>query len=351
MWTGEIDEDVDSSVHVLPVHKRSPPLSTNIVEDEGMDRPFAQHQQYQPYTTRIWPSNIDGNDGSSPMLGFPKCQLTPQPWPVIETSNNVDPVGHIGTAYPSPMSMVTLSASTPSSSFRIPITTLDPTDSMNLEFTSSCSCTLDFPSTRTAGWCNHDLMPTAQAIYPTYHESSIPTTPQNMLVSMVGIGMEMPSSSDITEYPSQPEMQSYCPAMYPILSEDVDASSVASISIHPPSRLSSPRFQPHFHCRRPSCKAQCISIAQSRRKSSISSYGSSSTPSGESVGFVNFTPGDRRKILAGVAPSGSSKTKVRREKEAVERRRKLSQAAVKTVEKACEDVNRLRTLERKELHD
>jgi hypothetical protein len=42
------------------------------------------------------------------------------------------------------------------------------------------------------------------------------------------------------------------------------------------------------------------------------------------VSFVNFTPNDSKKILTGVAPSGSSKTKARREQEAREKRRKLT---------------------------
>lgn len=40
-------------------------------------------------------------------------------------------------------------------------------------------------------------------------------------------------------------------------------------------------------------------------------------------GFVNYTPNDRGVLMTGVAPSGSSKTKARREKEAIERQRKL----------------------------
>lgn len=56
---------------------------------------------------------------------------------------------------------------------------------------------------------------------------------------------------------------------------------------------------------------------------------------------MNFTPDDSRKILTGVAPSGSSKTKARREKEAADRRRKLSQAAVKAVIEAGGDLGRL----------
>jgi hypothetical protein len=43
---------------------------------------------------------------------------------------------------------------------------------------------------------------------------------------------------------------------------------------------------------------------------------------------------DRGRILSGVAPSGSSKTKARREKEAAEKRRRLSEAAVRAVERA-----------------
>lgn len=58
-------------------------------------------------------------------------------------------------------------------------------------------------------------------------------------------------------------------------------------------------------------------------------------------GFVNFTPRDSTKILSGVAPSGSSKTKARREKEAADKRRRLSQAAVKAVIDAGGDLDGL----------
>lgn len=65
-------------------------------------------------------------------------------------------------------------------------------------------------------------------------------------------------------------------------------------------------------------------------------------PSGSGeIGFVNFTPNDGTVLMTGVAPSGSSKTKARREKEALERRRKLSEAAIKAVAAAGGDVERL----------
>lgn len=60
-----------------------------------------------------------------------------------------------------------------------------------------------------------------------------------------------------------------------------------------------------------------------------------------SVGFVNFTPSDSAKILTGVAPSGSSKTKARREKEAADRSRRLSQAAARAIIEAGGDVKAL----------
>ncbi|KAK4540163.1 hypothetical protein LTR36_009749 [Oleoguttula mirabilis] len=55
--------------------------------------------------------------------------------------------------------------------------------------------------------------------------------------------------------------------------------------------------------------------------------------------FVNYTPHDCNKILSGVAPSGSSKTKARREKEAADKRRKLSEAAVRAVVDAGGDLD------------
>jgi hypothetical protein len=76
-------------------------------------------------------------------------------------------------------------------------------------------------------------------------------------------------------------------------------------------------------------------------KSSTSPRGSNKSVS---VSFVNFTAHDSQKILGGVAPSGSSKTKARREQEAKDRRRKLSEAALKAVRKAGGDVDALEAI-------
>ena len=56
---------------------------------------------------------------------------------------------------------------------------------------------------------------------------------------------------------------------------------------------------------------------------------------------MNYTPHDKRKLLNGVAPSGSSRTKARREREAKERRRRISEAALRAVIEAGGDVDGL----------
>lgn len=98
-------------------------------------------------------------------------------------------------------------------------------------------------------------------------------------------------------------------------------------------------------------------LAHRRSKASLSaaanrgciSAAAAGTASINAAGFVNYTPDDSRKILTGVAPSGSSKTKARREKEAAEKRRKLSQAAARAVMEAGGDVSTLAALEREAL--
>lgn len=61
----------------------------------------------------------------------------------------------------------------------------------------------------------------------------------------------------------------------------------------------------------------------------------------QGIGFVNFTPKDASKLLNDVAPSGSSKTRARREQEAREKRKKLSEAAIAAVRQAGGDVTAL----------
>ena len=104
---------------------------------------------------------------------------------------------------------------------------------------------------------------------------------------------------------------------------------------HSPSRSPSPH--PPLNHRLNHSRSR--SLTHHRRNKSSGGGGHSRATS---AGFVNFTPDDSMKILTGVAPSGSSKTKARREKEAAEKRRKLSEAAVRAVLLAGGDVQRLK---------
>ncbi|KAG9249053.1 hypothetical protein BJ878DRAFT_475986 [Calycina marina] len=89
----------------------------------------------------------------------------------------------------------------------------------------------------------------------------------------------------------------------------------------------------------PSLKLYSVRKRQTPRKERSSAP---RTPSlGAAVDFVNFTPSDSKKILTAVAPSGSSKTRARREKEAMEKRRKFSQAVVNAVRAAGGNVENL----------
>lgn len=51
-----------------------------------------------------------------------------------------------------------------------------------------------------------------------------------------------------------------------------------------------------------------------------------------------MTAQDSKKILTGVAPSGSSKTKAKRDKEEADKRRQFSEAATRAVREAGGDV-------------
>ncbi|KAL8697228.1 MAG: hypothetical protein Q9201_007229 [Fulgogasparrea decipioides] len=89
----------------------------------------------------------------------------------------------------------------------------------------------------------------------------------------------------------------------------------------------------------PSCTRRRSKSAHRRNKSA----GNLKAPkSPATMGFVNFTANDSKRILTGVAPSGSSKTKARREQEANEKKRKLSLAVLRAVEEAGGDPEPLR---------
>ncbi|KAK2615617.1 hypothetical protein N8I77_002361 [Diaporthe amygdali] len=92
----------------------------------------------------------------------------------------------------------------------------------------------------------------------------------------------------------------------------------------------------------PSSRGQKRTTSTSSSADGSGGGGGGGVGGGGGGGFVNYTPNDHGVLMTGVAPSGSSKTKARREKEAMERQRKLSEAMVKTMAEAGVDVDRLK---------
>ena len=109
-----------------------------------------------------------------------------------------------------------------------------------------------------------------------------------------------------------------------------------------PGRLHSPFSPPPSPCPSPSSNPKSPSKTRRRSKTSRRKTSTKTLQSPTAMGFVNFTPDDSQKILSGVAPSGSSKTKARREQEANDRSRRLSLGLEKAVAESGGDVNQFR---------
>jgi len=243
------------------------------------------------------------------------------------------------------------------------MTTWGPETSPTLEV--GFSAAPEFCNSKTAGWWNDSTHhPTTNSCESSISRSSGQNT--GITAPMGGLGISCDTASfgefgpmglgvDVGETAmSGTPSSSYDMAGYPAMytSPPLQQQHMVNIGHRPLSRTPSPNPQPRFHRRRPSGqsytqhhRANHSSTAQTRRKSSNASLQSSRQQSTGGSGFVNFTPDDSRKILTGVAPSGSSKTKARREKEAADKRRKLSQAAMKAVMEAGGDIDSLRRLE------
>lgn len=345
----------------------SPPLSSGIVQNDTAAGFFPQ--DYQCHISGRSP--LDSDEPHTPGIDFGNYQLTPQASPAVGISQGTF-TDNLVMAYSSSASSTALSAlHTPPSSLRLPMTMWGPDTSPNLDYDFAASS--EFVTKPSIGWWNEEMPGTTQppAGGPIYRKSNArsSSSSQNLglaTTEMSGLGISCDSTafgdfSGVELGVSLPEDVQVCGSA----SFDVDAYSslyqprpppqqqLVNIGIRPLSRSPSPTPQPRFHRRRPSGQSHhsraSHSSQGSRRKSSNTSQHSSRQSSSGNVGFVNFTPDDSRKILTGVAPSGSSKTKARREKEAAEKRRKLSQAAVKAVMEAGGDMDSLKRLEREGL--
>lgn len=165
-------------------------------------------------------------------------------------------------------------------------------------------------------------------------------------------GMGFPNLSDqglmIQDHPMEqfitenPSLDYFSPPPDPFASAAFDTYP----PIPPPAintgRPRTPSSLPPSPCPSPSPTSKSPSKSRRRSKSSRRRASTKSLQQPTAIEFVNFTPNDSQKILNGVAPSGSSKTKARREQEDNDKRRKLSQAAEEAVRDSGGDVSRFR---------
>jgi hypothetical protein len=352
LWTRKIDGagsafDLQISPNSLPQSSSS---SSKAVQDEHLNGFYPQDQ---PYTIAMSPLPCEP---TTPDLNY---QLTPLSSPAIgQNSHHSNGYSSqfssdiMASAYiSSQMSHADLSAlQTPPPSHRLPIAPWDPDAQASLDFAFSASSEFHSQSAgKTAGWWNDNNNPPSIPT-PNYLTSQSRSSSQTMAdfgtasvgglgitcdtASFSGFGPELHADNRNGEYGAASSFDIEY-AMYPL---DNGFPIGQPLRRHTPSRSPSMSPQPQFTRRRHSSN-RIQTTTHQRRKSSNSSS-TQSTGKG-SVGFVNYTPDDSKKILTGVAPSGSSKTKARREKEAADKRRRLSQAAVKAVMEAGGDLGGL----------
>lgn len=391
LWTRNMQTAVNVfQLQTVQDETHSPPPSSMIAPKKSSTSFSAQDDQ--GYMTSRSP--LDSDEPHTPGIAFSGYQLTPQASPVV-----VDPgfsySDSMGVSYSSSVTDPTLSAlQTPPSSLRLPMTTWGPDTSPSLGYDFSVSP--NFAAKQAVKWWNDDLSMSAQPQVGRcqYRESDTGSKCKSVGVrgaDVSGLGIScdddatnfcdfdgaglgfsvsisegMPvgvsASFDMDQYSvlyhTPPQQQQQQQPKKQERQQEQQEQGPVSIGHCPLSRSPSPTPQPRFHRRRASnhlhhsSRASHSSQSSRRKSSNTSQYPSTQQPktsTGGEVGFVNFTPDDSQKILTGVAPSGSSKTKARREKEAAEKRRRLSQMAMKAIMEAGGDLDGLRRLEREGL--
>lgn len=189
----------------------------------------------------------------------------------------------------------------------------------------------------------------------SFDMSTMPTPTDSLLppskVHMAGpAGPAGPDAVDQTNpsYNHLPSVQEEIPESThfstPQAQNEPRSSTLSPAKGIPPKSTSTPQTVKPGHRRNRSRKLS-NQPSSGPRPAKAAGGGSPTSPNGANktltISFVNFTPQDSHKILTGVAPSGSSKTKARRYQEARERRRKISEAALNAVRQAGGDVEAL----------
>ncbi|KAI5242472.1 hypothetical protein E4T43_04715 [Aureobasidium subglaciale] len=126
----------------------------------------------------------------------------------------------------------------------------------------------------------------------------------------------------------------------PTLAPDFAEETIGGLDMQEQTPYYTTTFYP-IALHRESCTPSPPRITKRKSSSKLHTHSRKSSNGGrkpsrgnKAGGFVNYTPSDSEKLLTGVAPSGSSKTKARREREQADRWRRFSQAAAKAVAEA-----------------
>lgn len=336
-WTKRIDASADAYNHHLHLNSltSSPPRTEKLSQDQSSNSFLSGDFSLTSGVTNRY------DDAKHNMNEQSHYQLTPLSSPTIDhnstnrQSSFRSSNDHANYFSHHQLSNEALSAlQTPPLSHRLPISTwgIDTTDSFDFNIPASP----DFnDSAKAAAFWGSGSAP--QPCAPAYHhphpessDMSFGSVPANGL----GISIDLGFGDQAPAYPASASQQ--LSGVYPNAMPPAHGFAADT----PPSRSPSSSPPPHRISGRRASSRPCQHSGQSHRRKLSNSSAGGPRPAG--VGFVNFTPDDSRKILTGVAPSGSSKTKARREKEAADKRRKLSQAATQAIIEAGGDLTKLR---------
>ncbi|PSN68299.1 hypothetical protein BS50DRAFT_573223 [Corynespora cassiicola Philippines] len=391
LWSRKVDSPADTfNLQVGSNGIKSPSSSMKLHQEEQSNGFFSRDQP--SYTIAMSP--LPGDDGTTSNFNHSNYQLTPLSSPAIDIGSS-NGAGNkfqfsnenLGAGYIPHLSSTALSAlQTPPPTHRLPMNAWGSDTQASLDFSFSASPEFQTPASKNSGWWSSNSasgsasLPVTQPSTPGAFQSSHSRSASHNQslhfdsspASIAGLGISCDTSpfEDLEgdlggSMGTSMSMSSSIHGLPPSASSSFDLNMTPYTSLYAPAHSShqgipigQPQPRTPSHSRSPSLSPQ-PRFTRRRHSSQISPHGhrattsrrKSSNPSaqphqrsasgGSGVGFVNFTPDDSRKILTGVAPSGSSKTKARREKEAAEKRRKLSQAAMKAVIEAGGDIKRL----------
>lgn len=320
VWAHMIETPADSFIlHSSPDTTQSTPLLSRV---ELLNKFPLQNS---PPCVHAQSTSMDYCNPTSPGVCFPGYGLARQASPAMSLfgteENNDSYSSNFGLSSSSSASNQAHSAlQAPPSSLQVCTTAWASNTAETMNFSSSASP--EQSTTEAVGWWNND------AVRPTKQKTSYNNAP------MAGLGIACSTTSS-GSFSTGVIVSNEPPSC------TLDLRYMCIYSMSPQQHSPVP-----FTARRSS--RSCSPRRRRRYSRSYRSQSSSCQTSGN-VDFVNLTPDDSLKLLTGVAPSGSSKTKARREKEEAERRRKLSQAAMKAIMEAGGDVGNLMRLEREGL--